>query len=360
MGEEDTFFTAVFDTAATGHGHLIERFSPSLQKHLLVSTFQPEPGCCGCAIIDMTEQRRLERDLAHSRQKLDFILSQTMGVVFQYDPASGKVDLVTEGSRIEGVPQNFTSFQDLVRLGIVVLDQHGAYETIAGPIRSGAFKSSGEIQLSLPVGSSPRWYRVALYAHSDDADGRTCILGYLTDIEDFVRRRMVLEREARLDPLTGVLNARAGREAASRRVERLNGAYTGLLAIFDLDEFKSVNDVYGHQVGDRVLQEFSQVLVTVFRSEDTVYRLGGDEFVVYMESRRDPRRVAASVMARFYSELAEHEVDGISIKVSVGIFASPRPHDFGEFYSRADACLYKSKSSGRGRWNLDVEEREQP
>lgn len=169
-----------------------------------------------------------------------------------------------------------------------------------------------------------------------------------------------VEREARLDPLTGVLNARAGRETASRRVERLDGTYTGLLAIFDLDEFKSVNDVYGHQVGDRVLQEFSKALVTVFRSEDTVYRLGGDEFAVYMESRRDPRRVAESVMARFYCVLGEHEVDGISIKASVGIFASPRPHDFGEFYSRADACLYKSKSSGRGRWNLDVEERGQP
>lgn len=360
MGEEDTFFTAVFDTAATGRGHLIERFSPSLQKHLLVSTFQPEPGCCGCAIIDMTEQRRLERDLARSRQKLDFILSQTMDVVFQYDPASGRLDLFSEGSHIEGVPQFFKSFQDLMQLGVVLPDQHGAYESLVGPIRSEALKSSGEIQLSLPAGSSSRWYRVALYAHSDDVDGHRYILGYLTDIEDFVRRRMVLEREARLDPLTGVLNARAGRETASRRVERLDGTYTGLLAIFDLDEFKSVNDVYGHQVGDRVLQEFSKVLVTAFRSEDTVYRLGGDEFAVYMESCRDPRRVAESVMARFYCVLGEHEVDGISIKASAGIFASPRPHDFGEFYSRADACLYKSKSFGRGRWNLDVEEREQP
>lgn len=155
-------------------------------------------------------------------------------------------------------------------------------------------------------------------------------MGYLTDIEDFVRRRMVLEREARLDPLTGVLNARAGRETASRRVERLDGTYTGLLAIFDLDEFKSVNDVYGHQVGDRVLQEFSKVLVTVFRSEDTVYRLGGDEFAVYMESApRPPARGRVRDGALPTACWASTRSTDISIKASVGIFASPRPHDFG-------------------------------
>lgn len=355
MGEEDSFFTAVFDTAATGRGHLLEGYSPSLQKHLLVSTFQPEPGCCGCVIIDMTEQRRLERDLARSRQKLDFILGQTMDVVFEYDPSSGKVDMFTEGPRVDGLPESFKDADDLVALGVIEEGQVDAAEAIGDPIRAGEMKSTGEIQLSLPPGAPPRWYRVALYAHLDDMDGQRCILGYLTDIEDFVRKRTLLEREAKLDPLTGVLNARAGREAASRRISQLKGSRTALLALFDLDEFKGVNDVHGHQVGDRVLQEFSQVLVTVFRTEDTVYRLGGDEFAVYMETRRDPRCVAQTVMSRFFNVLSARGVEGIPLQASVGIFASGRDLGFDEFYDRADTCLYRSKTSGRGRWTLDVD-----
>ncbi|MEE0476037.1 MAG: diguanylate cyclase [Collinsella stercoris] len=355
VGEEDSFSTAVLDTAATGRGHLLECYSPSLQKHLLVSTFQPDPGCCGCVVIDMTERRRLERDLARSRQKLDFILGQTMDVVFQYDLFSGKVDMFTEGSRVDGFPESFRSASDLVALGVIDESQVDSAEAIVDPVRAGEMKSTGEIQMSLPPGAPPRWYRVAFYAHLDDMDGQRCILGYLTDIEDFVRRRTLLEREAKLDPLTGVLNARAGREAASRRISQLKGSRTALLAIFDLDEFKGVNDVHGHQVGDRVLQEFSQVLVTVFRAEDTVYRLGGDEFAVYIETRSDPRRVAQEVMARFYSVLLEHNVDGIPLQASVGIFASGRDLGFDEFYDRADTCLYRSKTSGRGRWTLDVD-----
>lgn len=60
-------------------------------------------------------------------------------------------------------------------------------------------------------------------------------------------------------------------------------------------------------------------------------------------------------MARFYSVLLEHNVDGIPLQASVGIFASGRDLGFDEFYDRADTCLYRSKTSGRGRWTLDVD-----
>ena len=115
-------------------------------------------------------------------------------------------------------------------------------------------------------------------------NGREAIISVLVDISEQVSAKKDLEKAADKDPLTGLFN----RKAAQTRIEtamHTSGGY--LFVIMDLDNFKQVNDRYGHQQGDRALYEFAGLLTHTFRRTDTLFRLGGDEFGVFFAAPRE-------------------------------------------------------------------------
>ena len=105
---------------------------------------------------------------------------------------------------------------------------------------------------------------------------------YVIDIDERKRRELRLADQAQRDSLTGLLN----RQTASARIPdafaaTINDGKTGAFVIVDLDDFKNVNDGYGHLMGDRVLSGIGQHLKAAFRKQDLICRWGGDEFIVY-------------------------------------------------------------------------------
>lgn len=158
------------------------------------------------------------------------------------------------------------------------------------------------------------------------------------------------------DPLTGLSNRRAFFHACERMLARCHraGAPCTLLAV-DLDRFKSVNDTFGHAVGDRVLQVFAEVASEQLRSFDVVGRLGGEEFAVLLPRThiREASEIANRLREAFSS--AASEVDGREVfaTLSIGavvILAGETPADALE---RADAALYRAKLNGRDRVEVD-------
>lgn len=166
-----------------------------------------------------------------------------------------------------------------------------------------------------------------------------------------VRSRELLSRSAR-DPLTGLLNRAAFAEMARvelARSRRHGGALA--LALLDLDFFKRINDMHGHQVGDRVLAWFARLLHDSFRESDAVARLGGDEFVVLLPGPSLGRSAARLEELRASLESrAIPDTPFVSITVSAGLASCP---DDGESIEAlldvADDRLYEAKDSGRNR-----------
>ena len=158
--------------------------------------------------------------------------------------------------------------------------------------------------------------------------------------------------EAMHDPLTGVLNRRAFGDILSRALAE-ERRHHGVLAlgICDIDEFKKINDVQGHQAGDEVLCELVRIVTGTLRARDVLSRFGGDEFVV-LADQVDPAdvgrlfervrlAVAASPIATSAGELP------ITISFGVAVW---RDVDTGsELLARADAALYRAKVEGRNR-----------
>ena len=153
-----------------------------------------------------------------------------------------------------------------------------------------------------------------------------------------------LSYKASHDELTGAYN-RAGYEFLQTTLELKSTC----MMLFDVDNFKSFNDTYGHEIGDKVLIKVVNVLKQVFRDDDYICRIGGDEFVAFlMHSESINRRLIDSKMEQI-RKLLENSDDGLPpIYLSIGIVHGKNVSDMTEMFERADEAMYKSKKSGKG------------
>ena len=154
------------------------------------------------------------------------------------------------------------------------------------------------------------------------------------------------EAQARTDPLTGLLNRRS-LEAAVRDLTAEARPYA--VAYGDLDHFKLLNDIHGHDTGDRALRLFARVLRDGVRPNDIVARYGGEEFVIALPDCTVAD--AYTVVDRVRARLADAQRGGSvpSFTVSFGLAPGEVDLAFGEIVEQADAALLRAKSEGRDR-----------
>ena len=159
-----------------------------------------------------------------------------------------------------------------------------------------------------------------------------------------VREKTLIEL-SETDQLSGLLNRGAG----EKKIENLLAMQkAGMFILLDTDKFKSINDTYGHAVGDKVICAISDCLRTSFRDRDVVMRLGGDEFAAYAVGVTT-EAVASLVIDRFFNCLNNiyiPEMDFKKVYVSVGavFYDGTQPETFDDLYKRADALTYRSKA----------------
>lgn len=173
---------------------------------------------------------------------------------------------------------------------------------------------------------------------------------------DALRHTLVAEREAaRHDFLTGLLNRRAFEQAAEIELERCRRTGSPLSLLYvDCDEFKQVNDKFGHAHGDKVLQNIGQLMATHLRSTDAVARIGGDEFVALLPATGESQARAAA--KKLHDELAKQLSNlngGTTCSLGVAVFAAA-PEGVDDLIRRADEVMYAVKADGKGAARVDV------
>ncbi len=180
------------------------------------------------------------------------------------------------------------------------------------------------------------------------------LLRRVSNILTTVEQIRGLKKAAVTDPMTGLLNKASSQE----EIDILAKDNIGALMMIDLDSFKPVNDIYGHDMGDKILIRFSEIIRSAIRSTDLAGRMGGDEFVVFCKNINDEEVIADKT--RWINEqitLSAKELLGQDMTIPLGAsigcsFAPDDGKDFLTLFKKADKALYDVKQNGKHGYKI--------
>jgi diguanylate cyclase (GGDEF)-like protein/PAS domain S-box-containing protein len=297
------------------------------------------------------EHDSLEREKRH----LDTLLNSVNAVVWEADTAAGRFNYVSrEAENQLGYPQ-----REWLEPGFLARHLHpDDRDWVLEAMRSRS-EQPGSFTLDfrmLDQGGRCLWIR-NIAACETGTEGRVTLRGLMLDITDEKAADEHILFLAEHDALTGLYNRRRFQEELEQHVSYTRRyGHQGALLFIDLDQFKYINDSFGHQQGDDFLIQVANRLGAKLRNTDLLGRLGGDEFAVLLP--RGDEREAAQVAQALLDALAVKDVEirggGYAhISASIGIVLFPdHGTSWGELLARADAAMYVAKDRGRNRYHL--------
>jgi len=172
-------------------------------------------------------------------------------------------------------------------------------------------------------------------------------------IREFVLTRKInIQKDT--DDLTGLKNKGALTHAINEFLTD-KSKDKGIMLMLDINDFKSVNDTYGHDVGDRVINQFGDFLASIFKEDDIVGRFGGDEFIVFIKNS-DNLDAAATAARAIIGGVSDHvklpdEEKPIGVSIGIAIYHGKENH-YSEVFKKADVALYKAKANRSIGYNI--------
>lgn len=198
-------------------------------------------------------------------------------------------------------------------------------------------------------GKTYTWMRIDAHIFLNKQDGCIHMFTYRKNIDDEKRK----EIQSNTDEMTGFLTKKATERMVERTLFDHPGAQYAFF-MFDIDNFKTVNDRFGHAFGDFCIREFSRIIKLHFQESDIVGRIGGDEFAaLFPVSDKDTAVKKAAELSAALNTLCENEDAKCHISASIGVAIAPQDGtDFDTIYKNADTALYRQKHNGKNGYTL--------
>ena len=303
--------------------------------------------------MDITQRRQAEETLRLSLERHSIIMNQTNDIIFEWDMQNDKLFLSSNWQKRYGYPP----IQANVRTDIPIAshlhpDDIAVYKGLMEAMMAGVPYKTGEFRIADAEGTY-RWCQVRATAQFTLDGTPSKAVGVILDIDSQKRLSDELEARAERDALTGLYNKTAAQQRVESHLSACGDTDLSALMVLDVDNFKLVNDQYGHMFGDAVLMELSAKLSHLFRSADTVARIGGDEFLIFMPGVRQKNiaQQRAAEMIRTLHDLLQESLEGVTLSCSIGLaFSEPHRTDFRRLFDQADRALYRAKASGKNQY----------
>ena len=341
-----------YDTAWLGIPHIIRKYSPEIGKDLLIHTFCTEPGYCDCVLQDVTQENFLFRELHQSRTEMIRVLESTTMAVFQYNPVTGEIkqnEYTSNGKgKVYCVEELLEIFEDT---GRVEAKSISLLKDCFSRIQKGEHFVTAPLRCTKRGSSRWIWLKVSLFDYLDEVTKERKVMGYIQDINQDMIRQKELLAQAQTDALTGILNVGAGRAQIQKLLSSSNHRQKAMF-MMDVDNFKIVNDSYGHIMGDKTLKCFADILSRVFAEPAVVYRLGGDEFSVFIPDMSDAESEVAKLMKKLSAEIENAKKEFPFMSISIGIYITDSCESYEQFYVAADKALYQTKKNKKGYYTV--------
>ena len=310
------------------------------------------------------ELNEMLQTLRESEHRLNLALKAGGTVAWELDVATDRLHPTTNTffTKLGYAPGDLTTLSEWIAR-IHDEDRPGVSEMIRAVVESRRENYWHELRVHARDGSW-HWILSQAIAAERDANGKAVrLIGTHTDITERKLAQEQLRQAAMHDLLTGLPNRSLVFEYGSHLLAAAHRNHgRGALLFIDLDRFKPINDLYGHEIGDRVLKEVGQRLAAGTRSEDLVGRLGGDEFVVILPHLEEGRHRAAAVAQHLVTSISlPYHIDSLELSISPSIGISYYPDhatEISELLHAADLAMYQVKQTGRANYRFYTPELE--
>jgi diguanylate cyclase (GGDEF)-like protein/PAS domain S-box-containing protein len=336
----------VFDMEAVHRGKRGETLYMSISAlPMLAANGEIESVTGVCSDITAVKQRERELNIAMRNQQAIFDAAGE-GIAFT---RAGRIDAANGAlARMLGMPREALLGQPVAD----ILATQADWEIISEATKAAGVRGDAAIHEVMLRTQHGREVWCQLTAREAGENNQRILV--LTDITSLKRREEYAWHQANHDELTGLPNRRLLVEHARRLLSvALRQRRLAAVMVLDLDGFKEINDLFGHQYGDALLRRVAQRLSSVLREYDIVARTGGDEFVVLLPEIDQPSTavVVAEKLIAGASETMEVPGRSVRMHASVGIALFPGDgHDFDALLSAADRAMYAAKAAGKNRY----------
>ncbi len=304
-------------------------------------------------LIDITESRQTQEELRLSLERHKIILDQTNDIIFEWDINSDEISFSNNWEKKYGYRPITEKLSERLPLASHIHpDDIPEIMKDFQIVREGG--TFGELEFRLADHSGKySWRKVRAKTQFSSQGKPVKAVGIITDIDDEKRTTQLLREKAERDVLTKLFNKRAARKRIISYLNNQGREEVSAMMIIDVDNFKLVNDTYGHMFGDAVLSELSARISGLFRDTDIVSRIGGDEFMVFMPGipSEEVAKERAERMTESFQGMLKESLKELPFSCSIGVAYAPADgRDFQTLFQNSDAALYQAKMEGKNRF----------
>jgi len=304
-------------------------------------------------LTDVSDIRRPYEDLHKKLERYEIILAQTENVLFEWDILSDSISFSDTWETLFGfVPISGKVREALVKGSYFHPDDIPLLTDRISSLEKGSSYEMLEVRIATIRGRYI-WCRFRASAIRAEDGHLEKIVGILINVDSEKQAERALQDKAERDALTKMLNKHAGKKLADEYFSQYGSDVKCAMLIIDLDDFKSINDRFGHLFGDSVLAAVSREIRRQFRNQDIFIRIGGDEFLILMRGVCD-RKLVEQRCGRLLSVLrsiVSDQYQKLPVSCSIGIALAPEHGtSYIELFQRADQALYQAKAIGKNQF----------
>lgn len=306
----------------------------------------------------LLDNTRTQKELCDARLKLErqqLLLNNANEIFFEWDLTTDEIYFTENFKDTFGYAISGKNFSNRLKNSteLVYEEDVSLLLELIEKVKDGKNFAEQEIRMK-KADDTYLWCRVRAVGQQWENGKTVSLLGSITNIDVDKMVMQNLKYQTERDGLTGLLN----RTAATQKIEQYlqeERPHKAAILILDIDNFKRVNDTYGHMAGDSVLIACGEVIRRQFRNEDIVARIGGDEFMICLQNVTDAftaGRCCQKIVNRFARDVASMAAD-CNISCSVGVAMYPKDgRNFQELFKNADEALLYAKENGKNRYAM--------
>jgi diguanylate cyclase (GGDEF)-like protein/PAS domain S-box-containing protein len=314
----------------------------------------------GCQIIsavfvDITESRKMRERIQLEEERYRVAAEISNDILFEYNIEDDIMIYASKFEELYGrepIINNFSKL-DLNNTDFIYHEDRGVFSEYSRALRSGKGMVESEFRI-INANNVYVWCHTRGKTIFDEKKNPIRVIGKIVNIDLHKKELQTLEYKAKRDPLTSVYNKSITKELIDSFTENYpNG--THVFTIIDIDDFKGINDRYGHLQGDKILTFVVNEIKKIFNSGEILGRIGGDEFVVFIGNISDRAIIKqkADLLQKAIRTVYHDDFCDISVSGSIGVSVYPRDgKNYNELLMCADKALYEVKEDGKDGYKL--------